>query len=742
LAIDWKRITAEDVERAIQIFETENKQYPKAKNTFLLLNGKKYPAKHIRALAYRAANGVDIPKSSFTGGVETARFFEDLGFSVEYLNVAERSKESIPQDDTCKNEKRTNTASMLTTSTSKESTIMSTKNVIEQKNALQLVLNRYFNSDIVSEKTFDWMLTPKNTYGYSFLIDAIYKYRGKTGFDKGNYRLRCDFVCESQKLIFEYDERQHFTLARKASLESYPDSLSLFFDKQKWIHRCEQINASDNSPPNRDEARAYYDSIRDILSEKNGYKLIRIMHGQYDWESPDADRYIDELLQKDMSHNLPKLELQVPSLRIGLYLQSTDDYLTSINARLKDVSKEKIDIFVFPEFSRTPYDNIFYSLRFSNQQSLDIVINTAIKISKQIGSALIISAQTLDNQIYTLYANNYATDDETRYRFYIKHTMTDNSPLGDVNYKDEIPDLFEPIILKKTKIGMTICFDCNHAAFSRVWGKHNVDIIINSTGGNVVYEKWHRYNKVRALENHCFVFCTMGYTEDNRINSYTFGFTPNGALMVGKPLYPVNTEVDKINNIFIYDTNKCDWRYEPEIRLEQDKSLNRTGTWLLGADINEFNNQLKKAKWIAENLYVLFEKDCNIVLCRAEGKTILSPEIVLKLLYHPLISDIKNKKYLIINNWREHDDDLFRNVISDMLKVRSAENFCAVVYYSSDVNICYQSAYTKNIQVIQEENGFFRLDLKRMSGPEAIWKNKDGMRASWRNGYEILINTL
>ena len=746
---DWRKITVQDVEKAIQLFDNDTDRYPKSKNTFLIFNSKKYPAKHIRAIAYRVAFGLEISKSKFTGGAETTRFFENLGFTMEYQGNVSITK-PLPQRDTQKQSviKQEN-KKKIQLQKKKRFSGMSGKNVVEQKNALQLVLNRYFDSAIVSEKTFHWMVTPENAEDYSFLVTALRQYRGKTGFHKGNYKLRCDFACESQKIIFEYDERQHFSLARKAALDSYPDSLQLHFDKQLWINKCDQIRAQDNQPPNRDETRAYYDSIRDILSAKNGYRLIRIMHEQFDWENPNAYKYIEELVNvnlkcKSPKSKTPKSKTPVPGLKIGLYLQGEKDYYNGrvVNTRINDVSKEKIDILVFPENSTAPHNHIFYTLRFESQHSVDNAIEAAIKISYKAGCAVIIGAETPDNKIYNLYANSFASGDETKHRFYIKHTMTDNSPLGDASYRDKFIEFFKPIILKNTKIGMTICYDCNHAAFSRVWGKLDVDIIINTTGGNVVYEKWHRYNKVRSLENNCFSFCTMRYFNESKINSYTFGFTPNGALMTGVPLYSVETDVDKINNIYIYDTSDCDWRYEPEYRLAQRKSLNSTGTWAICADAKTLKQQLLKAKCISENIFLLSEQDKSIIICVVNGQDIAIPETVLKLLYHPVLSKIKNKRYLIINHWDEHNDNVFNTVISDVLKVRSAENFCAVVYYSPSFNSCYQSAYTKNIQVIQEENGLFKLDLSRMTGPESVWKNKSGMRALWRNGYEVLIDFL
>lgn len=55
-----------------------------SRNTFLVYNNKKYPAKHIRAMAYEVAFNESADKSKFTGGKETVNFFEKLGFTVDY----------------------------------------------------------------------------------------------------------------------------------------------------------------------------------------------------------------------------------------------------------------------------------------------------------------------------------------------------------------------------------------------------------------------------------------------------------------------------------------------------------------------------------------------------------------------------------------------------------------------------------------------------------------------------------
>jgi len=111
-------------------------------------------------------------------------------------------------------------------------------------------------------------------------------------FASAGWPLRCDFVIPSEHLIVEYDERQHFTLQRAKALELYPANIKLGFDRQEWISTCRTIRATDSDPPYRDEQRAFYDSLRDILAVRNGYRLVRFREGGIDWTSSDADEHL------------------------------------------------------------------------------------------------------------------------------------------------------------------------------------------------------------------------------------------------------------------------------------------------------------------------------------------------------------------------------------------------------------------------------------------------------------------
>ncbi len=275
----WKNITKENVIKAIELFESKNELYPKPRNTFLIYDDKKYPAKHIRGLAYKIANNKEILKSEYSGGKETVTFFKKLGFAVEYKKgISKKNKNTKGKG--CNKKRKSKKL-----------------NSADQKNALQVLLQKNFGI-IQVEKRFDWLKTPdmKNLPPeYIPIVSSLSNYRNQKGFKKSGYNLLCDIFLEEYKLIIEYDENQHFSEARKITLENYPDEIKLNYSKTDWIDYCAKINAKDNAPADRDEKRAFYDSVRDIEAYKNNYRLIRIKHGEFDWKSDNADKELRKL---------------------------------------------------------------------------------------------------------------------------------------------------------------------------------------------------------------------------------------------------------------------------------------------------------------------------------------------------------------------------------------------------------------------------------------------------------------
>jgi hypothetical protein len=171
----------------------------------------------------------------------------------------------------------------------------------EQRKALEQLLETLYGK-VDKEKSFDWLVVPDpNTMPKGVLKDIHIKLsllRGHSDFVTPRRHLKYDFYLPSRDLVIEYDERQHFTVQRAAALRLYPSKHALGFDRNDWIDVCDRTQAVDKSPVYRDEQRAFYDSMRDLLAAANGIRVVRLRHGFRDWTLPDAKEALMNLLEE------------------------------------------------------------------------------------------------------------------------------------------------------------------------------------------------------------------------------------------------------------------------------------------------------------------------------------------------------------------------------------------------------------------------------------------------------------
>lgn len=750
--LKWNEVTKENVLDAIRTFRNDNPEFPPPRNTFLLYEGEKLPAKHIRGLAYKEAFGIVPGKDEYAGGLETAKFFSALGFKVNYRGTLYAGPASPKHKRGRKNSGKSERTSDFIKNYSAGKSLpeegkvsgsrirIPAKGVIEQKNALQLILNRLFDGDVVCEKTYLWMKTPAEISGsYRRLYEALHSYRGNSDFAKKNVFLRCDFAVEHEKLIIEYDERQHFSGARKAALESY-ENIPLNYDRSQWIRACTSINAHDNHPQNRDEVRAYYDSVRDIEAEKHGYRLVRIMHGQMDFENPDAPEALRLMLDRTKVHKKERPSVTKPEkqgLKICLYLQ-TDDVRNpeQYEKAMELVKASEADILVFPEVCYTPFTSEIQMMDAGNPDNMAIINSCCLDLSKKIGKPVIVSTEDRYGRIFSIYADGKAPERRNP-PIYFKHTMTGFSAFDFPEYPEKKESFFPVIGLDGYKLGMTICYDCTHAFFSRIYGLKGVDILLNSTGGDVVWDKWYKYNQARAIENHCFNFVTMGGSGTSQKNphDYVFGFTPDGQEMEPVCLNGRDTERHNVpGGLFIFDTARASGK---PVKFHQKETENKFKDFPVPA--GHMEKLLAGSRKLEDDIYVMPFQDKNIVFCIADREDILKPEKFLKSLYAKCLKPFRNKRYILITRWPHLDKEFFESELSVILKVRAMENYCAVILESDLLNLCCQTSKNKKAQLVKSQNGIFQLDLNRMSGPEAVWRNKPGIKSIWRNNYEYLV---
>lgn len=123
---------------------------------------------------------------------------------------------------------------------------------------------------------------------------ALVAHRGFTGFVRAKHLPACDFyVPGSPGFLVEYDESQHFTRPRAITLAGLTNGHSVAFDAARWSALAASIDAHDNDPPSRDEKRAWYDHLRDVLPAEYGLGPTSRLHDRdlaYCALDPDSAR--------------------------------------------------------------------------------------------------------------------------------------------------------------------------------------------------------------------------------------------------------------------------------------------------------------------------------------------------------------------------------------------------------------------------------------------------------------------
>ena len=118
----------------------------------------------------------------------------------------------------------------------------------------------------------------------------------------------CDYYIPDPPFILEFDESQHFTRPRLVTLGLYPNNLDSGFSLSLWSQLCREIDAKDDRPFDRDERRAWYDTLRDLVPPLQGFRpTVRLYAEAYPWCSLDASlRPHREQFLTLLDHRLPE----------------------------------------------------------------------------------------------------------------------------------------------------------------------------------------------------------------------------------------------------------------------------------------------------------------------------------------------------------------------------------------------------------------------------------------------------
>lgn len=163
-----------------------------------------------------------------------------------------------------------------------------------RRNALQNILESRWGY-VETEKRIPGIAVPdfKNPSSINPMLKEVLKNiqatRNREVQGKKDFQLPFDYYLPAVGVLIEFDETQHFTSLRAVALRSYPLQTKIGFDKSRWIALAGKIQAKDNFPLYRDEQRAFYDSVRDIMAPFLGFKpVVRIFQDDVRWEEGDT----------------------------------------------------------------------------------------------------------------------------------------------------------------------------------------------------------------------------------------------------------------------------------------------------------------------------------------------------------------------------------------------------------------------------------------------------------------------
>lgn len=507
-------ITRRPILRAIERVRQHGIPPRRALHRYCLVHrAQHYPPKYLVSLGHTIATGRSLSPEAFGGGLETNDFLKRLGFTIRrcgcrdnVVSLSASTTVSGPHSERCP----------------------------DCKSRIAQVLQRLYGT-CLQNYTFDWPTEPETYHQTPMsktlrnIFQALQNFRGHDSFVGAKRLPPCDFYVPAPQFIVEFDESQHFTRPRKIALSLYPSEARVGFSMSRWISLCGTHDARDNDPPFRDEQRAWYDSLRDLLPPLFGLKsTVRFYANAFRWCSLDPSA----------QHDLAKFKaLLGPNLSVMAERPRPTGATRAAKLRKADRQDVSRVALVFPRVSKRPKVPTFTDF---GSGPLDLVVfpegyirNTDTErrrhlasLARRLRSHLLVGA----SKPYPGRQNGWQIlllfrPDGTFRELYTKH-----STAGALAFErpDWDPRTALPIFdIKGVKFGVTICHDCYLGLLQAYLGRQGAQIWVNPSGVNVAHEKWSSILRLRAVENGFTALCTLACDPEMR-RTHPFGFGPDG----------------------------------------------------------------------------------------------------------------------------------------------------------------------------------------------------------------------
>ena len=525
----------------------------------LVANGNHFPPKQAISIAHAVATGEFLSPHRFSGGVESNDFLRRRGFDVvkcgcgggvEHSSVtsavgpslrrypamgrtAGQQGVALPRDQSLGTEEPT------------IGSVRHSERCRECKTRVRQLLRRIYGTCLPNYR-FDWGTgfsayegTPMDPVlrAVAAVLDA---YRGFAvdNFVRADTLAPCDFWVPDPGFIVEFDESQHFTAPRKLALRAYASQAPLGFSAERWVALCEQHDAKDNHPPFRDEQRAWYDTLRDLVPSIKGFQpTVRLYARDCAWCSLDPDNHLDRKRFSDLmggpsistTRGATTARRKAPGKTSTLNAAMVFPTVSSKSSNgvppggsgaqqpvvpaAPSFAGEAIDFVLFPE----GYIRVSDVSRITSLKQLASDLGAPLLV----GAIDDIDATGRDWQVLL----RFESDGSAPFRVYVKHSTAGAVAfeLHDWDSHDRLP-IFE---LGGVGAGATICHDHYLGLLPRFLAARGARLWVNPSFDNVTDIKWSSVLRLRAVENRFFALCTLHCCANGR-RTHPFGFAPDG----------------------------------------------------------------------------------------------------------------------------------------------------------------------------------------------------------------------
>ena len=369
---------------------------------------------------------------------------------------------------------------------------------------------------------------------------VLAKYRGYGigTFVRSNVLAGCDYWVPDLGLIVEFDESQHFTRPRKLALSVYADTNPLGFAARRWLELCEHHDARDNAPPWRDEQRAWYDTLRDLVpSIMRLQPTVRLYAPDQVWCSLDPDSAEDRERFSDLIHegssrfSRTTVGIRFPAgqpastLRAALVFPQVAQR-SSAGVPPSGAGAQQPDVPTADSFAGEAIDFVLFPEGYVSASDQERT-GSLTKLAEELGAPLLVGAldRTVDSTGRAWQVLLRFDPDGSRSRVYVKHSTADAVAF-------ERPDWEPTSVLPTFELGgagagATICHDHYLGLLPRALARRDARLWVNPSFDNVTDIKWSSILRLRAVENRFFSLCTL-HCDVNGRKTHPFAFSPDG----------------------------------------------------------------------------------------------------------------------------------------------------------------------------------------------------------------------